>query len=165
VTFEELNSWLIAHQTLVTLVATPVLSALVGGAAAWYSGQKVILSARTERIHQSAIEIARYRQAWIDALRDDLAEFSGITAVAFSGQPPIEKAERTAVLSMRIRMRMNRSDPEYHGLVETLFGENERYFLGKNESALQYAPIVDLSQDILKREWERLKCDLRAAEK
>ena len=162
---EAFNHWLTSHQLLVTLVATPTLSLLVGGLAAWYSGRRVVLSARTERMHQSAIEISRYRQAWIDALRDDFAEFGGITAVQFNGPPPGDKVERVAVLAMRIRMRMNRSDADYNELVTTLTRDTEKYFLGQREAERTGQPIVSVSQGILKREWERLKADLREAEK
>ena len=160
---EDFNAWLVAHQPLVTLVATPILSLVVGWIAARYSARTVILSARTERVHQSALEIGRYRQAWIDALRDDLAEFAGISVVVHTAGPPAEKIERVAVLAMRIRMRMNRTDLDYLELVNTLTTQTENFLLG-SAAKKRGGPIVLLSQNILKREWERLKSDLREAE-
>ncbi len=163
-TINDLNIWLKNHQLLVTLVATPALSFLVGGFAAWYTGKRAIFVARTERMHQSALEIARYRQAWIDALRDDLAEFAGVAAIAYKTEPPDDKIERISVLSMRIRMRMNRDDADYQLLVDTLTRENTQFFLGDNNQQNEGVPLVVISQAILKREWERLKGDLQKAE-
>ncbi len=163
--FEELSAWLIEHQLLVTLVATPLLSLVIGGAAAWYSSRKALASAQTERMYQSAIEIGRYRQAWIDALRDDLAEYAGITTVAHLDVPPPEKVERAAVLAQRIRLRVNRSDSDYAELTATLTAMLEQYLLKSENQITRVKPIVPLSQAILKREWERLKADLRKAEK
>ena len=62
-------------------------------------------------------------------------------------------------------MRMNRSDADYNELVTTLTRDTEKYFLGQREAERTGQPIVSVSQGILKREWERLKADLREAEK
>lgn len=160
----DINAWLVGHQLVVTLVVTPLLSILVGGTAAWYSGRKAIAFAHTERMHQSALEIARYRQAWIDALRDDIAEFGGITSIGYAASPPVDKVERVSVLAQRIRMRMNRSDPDYVELTTSLTGMLEHFMAKGDRQHPSGKPIVPLSQDILKREWERLKADLRESD-
>jgi hypothetical protein len=165
VSFDEFNNWLVDHQLLVTLVVTPIVAAVVGAAATWYSGRRNLLAARTERMHQAAVEIARYRQAWIDSLRDDLSEYAGIIAMTYIGAPPVERAERIAMLAMRIRMRMNRDDPDYQRLTEVLSRDLERFLLGKRDEQEEGEALVPVSQLILKREWERLKADLREATK
>ena len=163
-TLDEVNIWLWSHQLLVSLVATPLISVLVGGFAAWYSGKRVIISARNERVHQSATAIAGYRQTWINELRSDLAEFTGITAISYVTAPPPEKVERVAILAMRIRMRMNRDDADYLKLVGILESALRQFLFGENKHEEHNVSLAVVSQDILKREWERLKGDLREAE-
>lgn len=163
--FEAANSWLSSHEPLANLLLTLALSVLVGGASAWFSYRTAVRAARGSRVHQSALEISRYRQAWIDALRDDLAEFSGIAVIAYEGEPPREKIERMALLQMRIRMRMNRGDPDYVRLVRSIHGWTQNFGGHQPEMNDDEAAIVSISQDILKREWERLKADLRAADR
>ena len=60
---------------------------------------------------------------------------------------------------------MNRSDPDFADLAATLKAMLEDYLLKGNNSLSKVKPIVPLSQAILKREWERLKADLREVEK
>jgi phosphate/sulfate permease len=152
------------YQLLISLVLSPIISLIIAAVAAWYSAKRAIASERFGRMHQSALEIAKYRQAWIDGLRDDLAEFAGVTSIARVGVLPADKAERVAVLSMRIRMRMNRVDQDYQDLVSTLANDTERFFLGTKEQQVSTKPLVYVAQQILKREWERLKSDLRGAD-
>lgn len=155
-----INSWLSANQLLVTFVIMPLVSAI----AAWYSAKKAVSMSRVERMHQSNLEIARFRQAWINELRDDLSEFSGLSSVAYRDQMPIEKVERVSVLAMRIRMRMNRNDPDYDRLTTALTEMTRAYFLGKDHADMVGEPLVPLAQAILKREWDRVKSEIRTAE-
>lgn len=164
-TTTEISNWLSANELLASLIILPIISALVGGIAAWFSAKRAIASERASRTHRSAIEIAGYRQAWIDALRDDLSEFSGLTNVAHVDNVTPENIERVSILCMRIQFRMNRDDPDYHDLMKILHGSVEAYFLKKPFRETGIAPNGPIAQQILKREWERLKADLREADR
>jgi len=163
-TITVVSNWLSANELLASLIILPIVSALVGGFAAWISAKRAIASERANRSHRSAIEIGSYRQAWIDALRDDLSEFTGLTAVAYVNDVPPEKVERVSILRMRIQFRMNREDPDYEVLIKSLDASLEALFLKKPFIENGIAPIGPIAQRILKWEWERLKVDLREAD-
>ena len=105
------------------------------------------------------------RQAWINALRDDLSELFGLIQWLYLLRPGTysgadgykfvdEKRSRIRELKVRIRLRLNPSEPDNIVLlqnIERVDGASPDEF---NE---RMAVAVDLSQSILKREWDRVK--------
>ena len=165
-TFIERLSKLISHYNgIITSLGTIFLVAAFG---VWTTNLANNSAERRElanRKIQSELGLAKFRQDWINALRDDLSEFVGTAVIHYSGPPPAEKVERIVVLGMRIRMRVDRGDPDYGKLVKILAGYTELFLVGKSEQEKSDVPLMVVSQAILKREWERLKTDLREAEK
>ncbi len=104
---------------------------------------------------QTALKLAEFRQAWIDNLRDTMAEFQSLGVT-----PGLEHIRRPEFFQSgtRIQLLMNRDDPEYAVLDECLYNflmadtEQEKY-----RSNPDY---IDVCQRILKREEERLRKDL-----
>ena len=113
--------------------------------------------------------ISNYRQAWINALRDDLAEFfkalETMNYVIFNYLKDSEKYDeprreaRVALLFVyeRIRLRLNRVE-EMHAHLESKLRE----FLDKPIGEMmadrnKINEAVDLARRVLKSEWEVTK--------
>ena len=104
---------------------------------------------------QTALELAEFRQAWIDTLRDTMAQFQSLGVT-----PGLDHIKRPEFFQTgtKIQLLMNRDDPDYAVLDECLYNflmadtEQEKY-----RSNPDY---IDVCQRILKREEERLKSDL-----
>lgn len=159
--------------TLVTsaLVAA-VISALVAILGQWVARQNAKLGARIARDNailsadlEVATTLAKSRQEWINVLREDLALFAGLAArrsraIALKGALDDDDFERMVALSGRIRMRLNPADEDFH----ELFGLMSACSLEENASELGVATgkFIEVSQRLLKREWEVLKMELRS---
>jgi len=112
------------------------------------------------------------RQAWINALRDQISEFISICALIHSGDWNAheerefdEKFERLVFVESKIKLLLNPDEADHNGLMNLL--ESARNTLGNsaadNENrrfedwAKCYKAFVPLAQSVLKREWERVK--------
>jgi len=91
------------------------LGVLVAALASAIAGQR---SVKQTTIAQTTFKIADFRQAWINDLRNSMAEFQSfcITPGFDSGK------EREAYrLGTKIQLLMNRNDPDYKELYEFVF--------------------------------------------
>ena len=110
------------------------------------------------------------RQAWINALRDLIAEYFSITALIHSGdwssRTDVEfdqKLERLALLDAKIRLMLNPTEPD-HQQMSNLLGVLRATMGGRAGAARDIEKakaicneLLPLSQSILKCEWERVK--------
>ena|ERR1700733_3695607 len=113
------------------------------------------------------------RQAWINALRDDVAEFLSLASQSFlmlqkrrdrlSGlisdfEDDPERIARMAMLLARIALRLNPNKPD-HSLLNTALDELNLYSNDLNVRTFlpRRANIISACQNILKTEWERVK--------
>jgi hypothetical protein len=148
----------IAVISAVTALLAVLLSPLVSLWAAQRQSRVTVLSAN--------------RQAWINTLRDLIAEYISITDLMHAGdwssRTEIEfdqKMERLALLSAKVGLMINpkeedhqRLDQLLRGLLLTMGGRaaaGERRDAQKARTLIK--DLVPLSQSILKREWERVK--------
>lgn len=108
--------------------------------------------------------VSANRQAWINALRDDLAELFEILEWqhllrpgTYNGQDGYkhvdDRRSRIRFLSHRIRLRLNPREADHIILLGNIarLAESEERFVDA------MAECVTQSQAILKREWERVK--------
>lgn len=114
------------------------------------------------------VAVAKFRQAWIDALRDDLALFFqelekihyATDDVLGDGGEENEQKERDARIAIlfvysRIVLRLNRTETEHIELRRLLDG-----LMTVSEKVPDRAKVeqtVDLARRILKQEWEVTK--------
>ena len=112
------------------------------------------------------------RQAWINALRDLIAEYLSISALVHAGdwseRTEIEfdeKLQRLKLLNVKIRLMLNPNEADHQQLAD-LIGElvltmGGRASAGDKRDAQKARDIhnrlLPLSQSVLKREWERVK--------
>ncbi len=115
------------------------------------------------------VAISNHRQEWINALRDDLAEFfkaletmryAMIDYLQDSARSEGKKREaRVALLFVyeRIRLRLNRTEDLHIQLDNALFAFLDKPLLDTLEDRTKINEASDLSRIILKREWEVIK--------
>jgi hypothetical protein len=116
----------------------------------------------------NATVISASRQAWIDTLRDSIANFQAtLYQVGFRGTHSYDRAENDTKMQVaiqlhaRIALLIHPSEPDHKELllliqkalsVAYTVGED-----GRREMAIVQAAITEKAQSILKREWERVK--------
>jgi hypothetical protein len=149
------------YQIVITLILTPVAS----GIAAYFSARQGIRAARVGRVHASTLEISKYRQDWINSLRDEIADFIGA-----AGNPNVEGADVRGMTAMaKIHLRMNPKDQDCLALVDAMIALSRTIKQKKDSVGIQNwgdanSELIEVSHRILKREWERLKNDLSSAD-
>lgn len=153
-----LDDLLSGNQALVTFIIIPIVSFIVALFSSRYSTRMALREAAKVRRHQATTQIANFRQTWINELRNDLAEHSAICTVAsVAGEDGVsqEKMYRLAELANRISLRMNPADEDCPALKKSLVDDRNRITDKKGSSS-----TTEISQRILKREWDRLKEEL-----
>jgi hypothetical protein len=115
------------------------------------------------------VAISNHRQAWINALRDDLAEFfKALEAMAYAvrdymqDSAKFEDKKRQARISLlfvfeRIRLRLNRTEDLHIQLEQKLREFLDNPILERLENRSKIDEAIDLSRIVLKREWEVIK--------
>ncbi len=103
------------------------------------------------------LKLAEMRQAWINRLRADMAEFQ---AMAVTPDLDFQRETKFYQLMAGIELAINPADEDYEELSRTLY----RYIEGAGieEKRANDAPYVMVCQRILKREWDVLKAEIRA---
>jgi len=162
--FNDSNQWIAAHQAIVVTVGIPLLTAASAAMVSLITTRANLKAQQKQRLLQIETQLCNSRQSWIDSVRDDLALASNL-ATRF--ETDFENAELKADLAgilARVRMRVNPNDPDDDALIKAFakaLGADQEL----NEWDEQTEPISIVCQRILKREWERLKLDLRAVER
>lgn len=105
----------------------------------------------------SELKLAEFRQSWINTLRDTLSEFQ---AIAMSpGNSPIND-QNFYRLGTKIELLMNPHDERYPDLQNIMY---QLLMVSEGDILEKYRlnPVfIEVSQGILKTEWEKLKQEL-----
>jgi hypothetical protein len=115
------------------------------------------------------VSISNHRQDWINALRDDLAEFfKALEAMGYAVRDYMQdsaefdnkrREARIALLFVfeRIRLRLNRTEDLHIQLEQKLREFLDNPILERLEDRTKIDEAIDLSRVVLKREWEVIK--------
>lgn len=115
------------------------------------------------------VAISNHRQKWIDALRDDLADFAkSLEAMRYAfldytkDSQKYENQNREARIALlfiyqRIKLRLNRTEDLHIALETKLRAFLDNPLLERLEDQSNIDEMIDLSRIILKREWEVVK--------
>ena len=150
----------------------PVLSLIVAAVAVFvgpfvtlHVGRKQIELSR--RIASRQI-VAPMRQAWINALRDKLAELSNSALLYWNTEfdrRAEEEQHRLFLIEEQIKLLINPDEPDHKELVAAI--KNLLWALQKgvlkdsgNDFSLARERVLLLGQKILKTEWNRVKNDI-----
>ena len=114
--------------------------------------------------------LAKNRQEWINTLRDELAYFTSLIlhaddTMAFYGSDIKRSAESHTTSTItelyrrfhKIRLLTNASEPDHQNLVSLLSDSIEALRSPGTPPSELVEAIISKSQEILKREWERVK--------
>ena len=161
--FTSANEWLNGHLQLVTIVGIPILTLCVTSFVNRSAEKRSAQERRIERNLAKEMKLADFRQKWIDALRNDMAEFIAMT---------LEDAEKRAhehyinqnMIFARINLRLNPNDPNYNSLLKCLGNLVEAKDKSDDETKDLASRATILCQEMLKIEWDRLKSDLQQIE-
>lgn len=157
--FEEITAWLTANQLLVFSLLVPTVSGIVAFLSAWYSTRRALRTEQSKLAFQGTLKISEFRQNWINELRDCISDFQS-HGVLPSNDPT--KDREFYRLGTKIELLMNPNDPDYDQLQGLMY---EFLVAANGDTISKYgnnAEFVEVSQRILKREWERLKADLKS---
>lgn len=144
-------SWAVPLAAAIVTALVAFTGVMISVVLQWRSLQRQITSAHTLRI-------AEMRQGWINSLRETMATFQ-----SYGVTPSVEQATVREFYESgtHIELFMNPSDPDYNELHDCLY-----QFLAAEHIEEKFAVnarYVAVCQRILKREWEVLKRDLKAA--
>jgi len=115
------------------------------------------------------IAVSNHRQDWINALRDDLAEFAKeLESLGYAVRDYIqdsakfEDKKREARIALlftyqRIRLRLNRTEDLHIQLEQKLREFLDNPLLERLSDQTNIDEVIDLSRIVLKREWEVIK--------
>jgi len=115
------------------------------------------------------VAVSNHRQAWINALRDDLAEFSkALEAMGYALRDYLVDSEKfddkrrearmtLLLIFQRIRLRLNRTEDLHIQLEQKLRAFLDKPLLEQLEDQATLDDTINLARIILKREWEVTK--------
>ena len=153
---------LLAVTALVAVVLSPAITFIVTR----YTVKNQLDIAKRQ-IHSQTVSASR--QAWIDALRNDVAEYmSLITRASVRPSELPGMLPEIVMLQMRVQLRLNRSEKLHSDLANRMAGAASgirKYSADDSEAMAQsvkrltddIAVIEKLTSSIVKQEWDRIK--------
>ena len=150
--------------TILSLIVA-ALAVVVGPMVSWKIAKRQIRSSLEASNKQI---IAPMRQAWIDKLRELLAEFMSSTLhywVAGFEDRKDKEYQRVALLETHIQLMLNPNEADHQRLellIRRMVGDLEKNLGQKSEYPNLHSEMSDLSRKILKREWDRVKKPMSA---
>jgi hypothetical protein len=157
---EQVETFIVENNGVLIGLGTVSLLSFIAFQTQAMAGKSADRREKFTRNVESQIKIAEFRQAWINDLRDDLADY--LAKKAFKDGAPDHVAIVT--LSARIRLRVNPEETPTKALLSAM---NRLDYSSEDVSFDQLRTIEDFlvcSQKLLKHEWSRLKDDLKKAQ-
>jgi hypothetical protein len=137
-----------------------ILAVFVGPFISWKIAKRQIASSLRAANKQI---VAPMRQAWINNLRDLIAEISSSALhyyqAGFEDREDIEY-KRLTELEGRISLMLNFKEDDHkklHDLIRRMLNGLDRGKQGDQDFAGAHPQVLALSRDVLKREWNRVK--------
>jgi len=148
--------------TAISPAVLPLIGVFIG---AWLTSRATLRSSRNaltgirlQMTLQAEIKLSDFRQAWINILRDCLAE---LQSIGMTPGKEAQKEQRFYELGTKVELLINNKDEDYEPLQKIMY---RLLFSETIEDKYRCnAEFVEVGQRILKREWEVLKVSLRAA--
>jgi hypothetical protein len=147
------------------------LAVFVGPFVSWFIARRQVVSSLEVANKQlaSSLEVANkqilapMRQAWINNLRDLLAELASSSlhyfVAGFEGRTETEY-QRLALLEHKIAMMLNATEEDHkrlEELIRKMISSLEHGREGEADFPNVHRTVMDLSRQILKSEWNRIR--------
>ncbi|MEQ9675931.1 MAG: hypothetical protein RLO10_15875 [Roseovarius indicus] len=162
--FQDIETFLQENRTVVFSLLIPVLSAAIAAFASWYSTKRALRTQKTERDLQRVLKLCDFRQAWINELRLEFAQFCGF----LNGVHPLseDRLNEMALCYNKIVLRVNHEDADFEELICRMTDAmlNQKTPGSIDELSSNRTDLAIVMSRILKKEWDRLKHDLRESE-
>lgn len=167
-----INKFLIKNRGVVISLGTVALVSFVGIYTTFLTNYAANRREKYSRKIEAELQIARFRQSWIDRLRDELAGIQIIIDHAILTDSDVDY-EKLIPAFNRVFLQLNpdEKEPELFRdlMVETtsLFREIDNHEVQEEDSKKLIRisrDLRDCSSRILRSEWRRLKDDLKHAQ-
>lgn len=140
------------HRLLLATIGIPILTLII---TAYISRQNTKLSA--------SLKVCEMRQAWINNLRDHMVRYSALCLDHYKGRK--RSLGDLADIDSQITLMMNQEDEDYEKLIKSM-NDLDKKAMGFPEYdgkciAELHQNYITICQGILKREWNRLKTDIK----
>ena len=143
---------MIESKELITLIGI-IVSLIVGFTGLYISFQN---SKKTVFINS----VTASRAKWIETLRQTIAEYCGLSFQIFQSvvAEKLKKMDRLQQLRFLIKLQLNRNDPFDASLIQ-IIDNISIYVYDDNRARIEpeIDKLINLSQDLLKLEWEGVK--------
>jgi len=159
--------------TTIAAILTALAAVLIAPLVTYFTTQRQIrANLETTREQIRANLVSANRQAWIDKLRDDLAELFELLTWQFLQRPgtysgeeghryEAEKRSRIRLLRNKIRLRLNPNETDSQALLELLSKLENAALQGSHADNSDFDDLMEKAvakgQSILKTEWTRVK--------
>ena len=140
--------------TLADPIITGIFALFGAGVGAFFTKRRETYKA----VVHAELEIAKFRQAWINSLREQFSEFHSL-AMLPEYDPSMDQDFYKS--GTQIELHLNPRDPDYKELQKVMYSMLETSKSSVAEKYLNNPEFVDVTQRILKREWDRIKRDIR----
>ena len=148
-----------------------ILSLIIAAIAVFFGPLiSIIITSKTLRLNSKIASknlISPIRQQWIDNLRNSIAELvarSHHYCVAGTEDREDEEYYRIIELEMKIKLLINPKEIDHIKLLEAINEMLTNLYKGGIKAEIifweKHKEVIELSQSILKREWERVKNDV-----
>jgi len=147
------------------LTAIIALSGVLMGAILSFVATIWVTSRRNK--HEAALEIVKYREKWLQALRSELVDFHELTArrefVREDGNFDRVKTSEVMKKSIMVKLMLNPDDPDFRKLELAMLGKMGLISADEEKELGQHVDygFIETSQRILKREWGVIKKELQ----
>lgn len=143
---------LASHQLLLATLGIPLLTLFV----------TIYVSWRNTKL-SAALKVAEMRQAWINNLRNQMVEYSSLSLQRYNKHENLNIGD-LAKIDGQITLMMNWEDRDYLELTRKMKVLSQTAMESRQENSLiedAHNEYITVCQAILKREWDRLKGDLK----
>jgi phosphate/sulfate permease len=155
----ELNHWLSSNQLFLFSLLMPITSGAVAFFSSRYATRLAVKNSRSDRSLQKELKLAEFQQEWINDFRNEISILQGYV-LAYEHVPSDEFGKHVGKLVASIQLRLDHDDPDRAAMMTSLKGI---ILDAQGKKSLDSEPINIVGQRILKREWEKLKSGLEAA--
>ena len=168
-----LEQFVSAYDGLLASLGTLFLILGMGVWTTYLSNKSAAARQRADRITSAELKISEFRQAWIDKLRQDLADVVFLTSVNGTSEDSsanVQRVEKLKKLDSLVRLRLNPGETkaqELAGAVRKVIDLSEMVSNGCNDKFSDMLAaresLAKLSAEYLKVEWEVVKHVLQKA--
>ncbi|MBI1494666.1 hypothetical protein [Halocynthiibacter styelae] len=154
---DDLDEFIGKYQNLTIALGTLLIVFVLAVLGTYLANVSAEKREETNRKVQSELQIAQFRQAWINQMRDDISEFTHLSFVRSGGV--VDK--KISWLYFKIGMSLNTEEDLANSLGAAMHSATQ---CPETDKADASDAVARAGREYLKKEWNRLKKDIRDAQ-